>query len=261
MSFRVFDTPEALAAYAADLVLQRFLAAMTARGVAVLGCPSGRTPLPTYRALAERFAAHPIDGRNLHLVMMDEYLVPDGGGGWRLAPEDAHFSCIGFAERHIRGAFNEALPHAIPRSNLHAPDPSTPERYEEAIATLGGIDAFLLASGESDGHVAFNPPGTPLAARTRIVELAEATREDNMQTFPGFRSLADVPTHGISVGPATIAAHSHSAMMILTGAAKGEALRRIQQSTDYDPTWPSTIVHHCRNAEILADAAAAGAMS
>jgi glucosamine-6-phosphate deaminase len=259
VKFQVFPTPEALGAYTAEIVRSELQQAIAARGRAALGCPSGRTPRPTYAALAQLLRTKPIDGCHLHLLMMDEFLEGEDGH-WRHCPETAHFSCVGFAERYIRGAFNSALDQPIPRAKLHAPPADDPIAYEKLIADFGGIDVFLLASGESDGHVAFNPPGTSQNARTRRVELALATRQDNMRTFPAFQDISEVPRFGVSVGPATIAEHSRKAIMILTGAAKGHALRRMLDANAYDPSWPSTIIHACRNAEILADEAAVAAM-
>lgn len=155
---------------------------------------------------------------------------------------------------------NAALEHAIPRDNLHVPHADAPEAYDALIEELGGIDMFLLASGTSDGHVAFNPPGTPLAARSRRVALAEATRRDNMRTFPAFRALDEVPRFGVSVGPGTIARQSRSVLMILIGAEKARALKTILSSGGYDPAWPATVVHECPDGEILVDRPASDAM-
>jgi glucosamine-6-phosphate deaminase len=193
----------------------------------------------------------------VHLVMMDEYLL-GGPGDWRWPPPDAHFSCRGFAERRIREPLNGVLASPIPPGNVHAPAAADPEGYEAVIDDLGGVDLFLLAAGASDGHVAFNGPGTPRGARSRRIELAEATRIDNLATFPDFAGLAEVPAFGVSVGPDTIARASRSALMIVTGAGKAASLARIRAAGAYDPAWPSTIVHDCRGAEILADAAALG---
>jgi glucosamine-6-phosphate deaminase len=215
--------------------------------------------MSTYRALAARFAKQPVNGARLHLAMMDEYIAQDGDT-WHACPSDAHFSCTRFGEAEIRAPLNAALAVPIPRNHLHVPDAAEPERYEALLESLGGADVFILASGASDGHVAFNPPGTLLETETRRVALAETTRRDNMHTFPNFRSLDEVPRYGVSVGPATIARHSRSALMILIGADKGEALRRILATTTYDPMWPSTVVHACRNAEILTDRPAFDAM-
>jgi glucosamine-6-phosphate deaminase len=215
--------------------------------------------MSTWRALAERFARPPVNGARLHLVMMDEYIARDGDT-WRACPSDAHYSCTRYGEAEILKPLNAPLAVPIPRDHLHVPDAAEPDRYETMLQSLGGIDAFILASGTSDGHVAFNPPGTLLENGTRRVMLADSTRRDNMRTFPDFRTLDEVPHYGVSVGPMTIARHSRSVLLILIGAEKGEALRRILATTSYDPMWPSTVVHACRDAEILADRAAFAAM-
>ena len=54
---------------------------------------------------------------------------------------------------------------------------------------LGGIDIFLLASGSSDGHVAFNNVYSKLSQKTHITKLSIKTRKDNMKTFPNFEKL------------------------------------------------------------------------
>ena len=85
----------------------------------------------------------------------------------------------------------------IPADRLWLPDPADPDAYDERIAAAGGIDLFLLASGAGDGHVAFNPPGTEAAARTRVVALPDSTRRDNLATFPTFGGELDaVPRTG-----------------------------------------------------------------
>jgi glucosamine-6-phosphate deaminase len=257
---RVFESAEALGDYAAARIWERLEAAAAVRGAMTLGCPAGRSPATTYAALARLAYGRAIDGRMLHLVMMDEY-VEEQDGAWRLCPADAHYSCRRFGETHIRIAFNQGLAQPIPPANLHTPSANAPEAYDATIAALGGIDLFLLASGAGDGHVAFNPPGTPRGAGSRHIRLADRTRQDNMATFPAFRSLDEVPRFGVSVGPATIAGQARAALMILSGAAKGPALARIAAADRYDPDWPATIVHDCRDAEILADEAAVRAAS
>lgn len=249
---RIFSNAGALGAYAAAQAWDRLTAAQTSRGMMTLGCPGGRSAMTTYAALAGSPAARSIDGRRLHIVMMDEY-AGRRDGRWTHCPPQAHFSCRRFGEEHIRLRLNAALMHPIPPENLHVPDAAEPESYERRLDELGGIDLFLLASGASDGHVAFNPPGTPREAGARRVALAETTRRDNMATFPAFRSLDEVPAHGVTVGPATIARHSRAALMLLTGPSKREAFRRISAASDYEPGWPATIIRACAHAEILAD--------
>jgi glucosamine-6-phosphate deaminase len=259
-SVEIFDTPEALgAALARDT-----LAALTQDGLpdkeVLLGCPGGRSLRETYRALGNLAAKERLDLSRLIIVMMDEYLVPNGS---RLVRCDstAHYSCRRFGEEDIRAAFNAGLPleKKVPAKNVWLPDPADPPEYDRWIEDAGGIALFLLASGASDGHVAFNPPGTERRSRTHIVQLAESTRRDNLKTFPEFRTLADVPEHGVSVGIATIVEHSRRAALVLTGREKRLAAERVLAANSYHSAWPSSVIHECAGGRILLDRAAAGA--
>ncbi|WP_331376706.1 sugar phosphate isomerase family [Sinorhizobium chiapasense] len=90
-----------------------------------------------------------------------------------------------------------------------------------------------------------------------MIELANDTRRDNLQTFPAFASIDEVPTHGISVGLRTIS-EARKCRLLLSGGGKQEALRRITTAGNFDAGWPATIVLECSDREILADRAAAG---
>ena len=232
---RVFPTPAAAGGAVATLVLQRAAAGRAAGKRFLLGCPTGRTPRPIYDALARRDA----DLRHVVLVMMDEYLVPH--------PEREPWSCHSFVNAH--------MPFAV--ESIWFPDPADPAAYDARIADAGGVDLFLLASGASDGHVAFNPPGSPRESRTRVIPLAEETRRDNLLTFPAFGTLSSVPSHGVSVGIDTIAS-AREAIMVVWGASKRETLRRILAADRYDPAWPATVIHECARREIVCDAEAVG---
>lgn len=250
----IHDTAETLgAALAADI-----LALAARQRPLLLGCPGGRSLRTTYRALGRLAAQHHADLSGLVIVMMDEYLVPQGGHLVRCDPA-AHYSCLRFAREEIRAPLNAGLPPArqVPEASVWMPDPADPAAYDRRIAQAGGIALFLLASGASDGHVAFNPPGSPRDSRTRIIALPETTRRDNLATFPQFRGLDEVPAHGISVGIATIAEQSRAAALVVTGAHKRLAAARVTAATAYDPNWPATVVHDCASARILLDRAAA----
>jgi len=245
---RLYPTPKALGEALAEDIARRFQAKA---GPFLLGCPGGRSPRPIYAALA---SLH-LDLSRLTLVMMDDYLTPTLAH----VPEDAHYSCRRFARLEIQAVLNAPLPPArrIPDAQVWFPDPADPTAYDRRIADAGGIDLFLLASGAGDGHVAFNPPGAARDSRTRITPLAEQTRRDNLATFPEFRSLAEVPTHGVSVGIATIAAARASAM-ILWGRDKQLAFQRLSRARTYDPNWPATAWTLCPDAALYADQDAGG---
>ena len=207
----------------------------------LLGVPAGRTLAPVVAPLAARVRGARLD--HVVLVMMDDYLVEG-----RLAPEDAHFSCRRFG-------LDLAAAIGIGPEQVWSPDPADPPAYDARIAAAGGIELFLVAVGASDGHVAFNPPGTPLESRTRIVALAESTRRDNLGTFPAFGSLDAVPTHGVSVGLATIL-DARRIALVAHGAGKAAAVRRLLSTSDFEPDWPATLVHRHSDVTWYVDAAA-----
>lgn len=219
---RVFtDADELGQALAAD-VLARYA---SSAGRYLLGCPGGRSLRTTYRALA----ASDLD--RLVVVMMDEYVG---------ASPDAHYSCARFAREEIAAA------------EIWLPDSDDPAAYDARIAAAGGIDLFLLASGASDGHVAFLPPGSPRDGHTSVVEIAESTRRDNLVTFPDFDSLDEVPRFGVSVGLATIS-EARALRLVVHGADKRLAAKRLLAVERFDPEWPASIVHEHADAQIWID--------
>jgi glucosamine-6-phosphate deaminase len=223
----------------------------------LLGCPAGRSLRSTYASLADLAAARGADLSHFTVAMMDEYLVPTPDG-LRLCPADAHYSCRGYGRREILDRINHGLPRSrrIPRESLWFPEPDDPAAYDERLRSAGGIDLFLVATGASDGHVAFNPIGTPLATRTRVVPISLATRRDNRETFPGFASLDQVPTLGVSVGLGTIAEQSRRVVLVATGAEKRDAVSRLRRYTDFTPEWPASFIFRCRHPRVLVDRSA-----
>ncbi len=223
----------------------------------ILGCPGGRSPKTTYDALGKLANSRGADLSHLVIAMMDDYLVP-GEKGLDHCDAQAHYSCRRFARVEIQGVFNAGLPPSrrVPDAQVWFPSPQDPESYDRQLEEAGGIDCFLLASGASDGHVAFNPPGSPEGGRSRVIELAEATRRDNLATFPAFKGIDEVPRHGVSVGLGTIASLSKSALMIVHGQGKREAARRLLAG-QFDAAWPASVIHLCRKPELHLDQAAA----
>ena len=229
----MFDDAESLGEALANAIREAY---ERSEGPFMLGCPGGRSLLTTYRALARQER----DLSRLVVVMMDEYLG---------APADAHYSCRGFARGELAG------PLGLHGDQVWLPDEADPASYDERIADAGGVDLFLLASGASDGHVAFVPPGSPRDRVTAVLALAESTRRDNLVTFPAFGSLEEVPTHGVSVGLGTIAA-ARAVRLVLHGEEKRFAAERLLALDSFEPAWPASIVHDHDDAEIWLDQAA-----
>ncbi|MFG1967025.1 6-phosphogluconolactonase [Nonomuraea sp. NPDC049028] len=254
----VFPDPEALGrALAAEIATELEDAARRGRPY-VLGCPGGRSAHSTYSALADEVAARRLDLGHVVIAMMDEYVVraEDSGLFRRIAPGLPH-SCVRFGHAEIVEPLNAAAGagRGITHDRLWVPDPADPDEYDRRIAGIGGVDLFILASGASDGHIAFNPVGTGANTRTRVVELAERTRRDNLVTFPTFGGLEEVPAYGVTVGVGTIRDLSKRVVMVVHGADKAEAARRLAAAEGYDPGWPATVLSDCARPRLLADAA------
>ena len=254
----VFDGPEQLGRALAERIADGIASARAEGRRYVLGCPGGRTARSTYAALVDVVRERGLGLDSLVIAMMDEYVEPTADDGLRRVPSDVHYSCHRFGRVEILDPLSAASPTPVPADQLWLPDPADPEAYDARLAAGGGIDLFLLASGASDGHVAFNPPGSPVDSRTRVVTLAESTRLDNMHTFSEFSDLAEVPTRGVTVGIATISDLARELVMIVVGEQKRAAFTRVTEATTYDPAWPATVVHLGRWASVVADAAAAG---
>lgn len=191
--------------------------------------------------------------------MMDEYLDPVPDGGFRHVNASAHHSCRRFGREEIVGRLNAGTPGTpIPEDNLWLPDVNDPGEYDDRLQAAGGVDLFILASGATDGHVGFNPPGTSADSRTRVIELAAGTRKDNLETFPEFAALDDVPHYGVTVGPRTLVDLSQRLVMVLIGTDKRQAFDRVSRATSYQPDWPATVIAQATNADVYADQAAAG---
>jgi glucosamine-6-phosphate deaminase len=225
---RVFADEDELGRALAEEVLVRYDGT---DGPYLLGCPGGRSLRSTYRALV----AHGRTLDRLVVVMMDEYVG---------APADAHYSCTRFA--------HEEIAEPLGAGEVWLPDADDPAAYDDRIAAAGGVDLFLLASGASDGHVAFVPPGSPREGRTSVIPLATSTRKDNLATFPAFGSLDDVPPHGVSVGLGTIG-EARALRLVLHGAGKRAAVARLLALNSFDATWPASLVHDHPDAQVWID--------
>jgi glucosamine-6-phosphate deaminase len=253
---RVLSSPAAIGEDLATRLLERIETSHRSGKKFLLGCPTGRTPRPIYDAVARRLGQAQQDISHLVLVMMDEYLIRDGNV-FSYADASNPWSCHHFARTQITEQWNRQLQpeHRLKSESVWFPDPKAPAEYDERIGAGGGIDFFILASGASDGHVAFNPPGTARDSRTHIVGLSDETRRDNLQTFPEFGSLDAVPRYGVSVGLETIAS-ARECVMVAWGAGKRRTLDRMRKADRYQADWPATIIHECRG-EIICDTDAA----
>ena len=181
------------------------------RPQAVLGLATGSTPLATYRRLIELHRSGELSFAQVTTFNLDEYvgLSGDHPQSYRYFMDSELFEHIDVDPAHCH------VPDGL-ASDYH----SYGQQYEQRIVDAGGIDLQLLGIG-SDGHIAFNEPGSSLGSRTRLKALTEQTRRDNSRFF---HSLDAVPKLAISMGVGTIL-EARQILLLATGASKADAVR------------------------------------
>ncbi|WP_440710068.1 glucosamine-6-phosphate deaminase [Herbiconiux sp. YIM B11900] len=230
---------------AGALVAEAIERLVTQKPDAVLGLATGDTPLPVYRALAERVRAG-LDLSSVRGFALDEYVgIPVGH------PQSYH-SVI---------AAQVTRPLGLNAAAVHVPDgrqlgiETAGERYEAAILASGGIDLQILGIG-TDGHIGFNEPGSSFASVTRVKTLTRQTREDNARFFD---SVDEVPVHSITQGLGTIL-RAKRLVLLAFGAGKARAVAAAVEGPLTASVPASAIQLHPR-ATVVVDEDAAGALA
>ena len=124
----------------------------------------------------------------------------------------------------------------IDTRNTHVPDgraldfEAYCEQYERMIHEEGGIDLQVLGIG-SDGHIAFNEPGSSLGSRTRLKTLTAETVRDNARFFG--REEA-VPRLAITMGVGTIL-ESRQCLLLAAGETQGPGDSRHDRRPGHGP--------------------------
>lgn len=107
--------------------------------------------------------------------------------------------------------------------NGNAPSPAAEcARYEALMRRVGGVDLFLAGIG-SDGHIAFNEPGSSLASRTRVKTLTYDTVLANSRFFGG--DTDKVPRLALTVGVGTVL-EAREVVAIVMGRSKAVAMQK-----------------------------------
>lgn len=210
---------------------------------AVLGLATGSSPLPIYDELAARHAAGALSFRQARGFTLDEYvgLPADHAERYRNVIDTAFVSRVDFAVDAVQGP-----------DGLAADIPAACAAYEAAISDAGGVDLQILGIG-TDGHIAFNEPGSSLASRTRIKTLTRQTRVDNARFFGD--DVDAVPTHCLTQGLGTILEARH-VVLVATGRGKAEAVHHLVEGA-VSAMWPATVLQHHPHVTVLLDDAAA----
>lgn len=209
---------------------------------AVLGLATGGTPVGCYNELVHLHREGELDFSQVTTFNLDEYLG---------LPREHSQSFHSFMHANFFNHVN------VERSRIHLPDGMAPDpttacaEYERSIVAAGGIDLQLLGIG-SDGHIAFNEPGSSLASRTRVKTLCEETVRDNARFFG---NEADVPRLSVTMGVGSIL-DARECLLLVTGNKKAAAVRSAIEGPVTSQVTASALQLHRSVIAVLDEAAA-----
>ncbi len=166
------------------------------------GLPTGRSPVGCYQILSQWSQSGTLDWSRTKCFALDDYIDVD-------EKQSFHY----FLESNLYQKTNLKEEHRF--------SPKYFDNYDQVIAEQGGLDLCVLGLG-TNGHIAFNEPGTPQLSWTHCHWLTQSTREANAGAFG---TVEKVPTRAITIGIETILA-SRSIILIASGEKKRTALTK-----------------------------------
>lgn len=207
----------------------------------ILGLATGSTPEGLYEQIIEKYNQDKITFKNITAFNLDEYVGLDGED-----PNSYHFFMNEKLFKHIDIPTDKAYILDGVASDLKAEC----ENYEQAIQDVGGVDLQILGLG-TNGHIAFNEPGTDFKSRTRVVDLGLETLEANARFF---NSIDEVPTQALSMGIGLIM-EAKEIILLASGEAKAKAVASVIKGNVTEDV-PASILQKHDNVTVIVDEAA-----
>ena len=185
---------------------------------------TGNSPVALYKNFINLVNEGKLSFKNVESFNLDEYLDMD----------DEQFKKYSFREFMNNNLFNHV---DIDMANTHFPTQNVLDYDNLLDEKVEKFDWTILGVG-SNGHIAFNEPGTPSDIRTNIVELKESTIKDN------FGDAEDYLTRAVTMGIKDIVGKSGHIVLIAWGEAKRNALEKVLAG-EIDDQWPIThLINH-----------------
>jgi glucosamine-6-phosphate deaminase len=220
VKIKVLKSYKELSSTVANIVKRQF----KKQPLSKLALPTGDTPLGMYDELVKR----ELDWSHVITFNLDVYLMN---------------------VNHPESYQSYMRKNLFDRTNIYPDHSHFPFRpfsgFEDKIEGSMGIDLCILGIG-SNGHIAFNEPGSSFLSRTRVVNLSEQTIEDNSRFFD---SIDDVPKQAITMGLETIM-ESKKIVLMANGDHKLNILN-VAMNGEVTEDVPASILQRHDNVEVL----------
>lgn len=223
-----------------EMVANKIVSLINAKPNCVLGLATGGTPLGVYEELIKKYQNKEVSFKDVKTYNLDEYIGLSSND-----EQSYHYYMKKVLFNHID----------IDLNNTHVPDGENVDysikNYDKDIKKAGGIDLQLLGIG-SNGHIAFNEPGTSFNTLTHVVDLKESTIRDNSRFF---KNIDEVPRQSITMGLTSIM-QAKKIILIAKGENKAEVIRKLFQEEQSEDL-PASILKTHPDVEIYCDDLAA----
>lgn len=202
-----------------------------------LGLATGSSPVGMYQELARRCREEGLDFSKVSSVNLDEYigLEPTHDQSYRYFMDTNLFDHINIDKANTYVAKGTGDIDA----NI--------EEFRRVIAERE-VALQVLGVGP-DGHLAFNEPGEKLWWHAHKEVLDESTIDANARFFA---SRDEVPRYAVTMGMGEIMM-AKRLLMILSGASKADAARRLLMSDEISTSCPATLMKLHQDATVIID--------
>ena len=208
---------------------------------AVLGLATGTTPLGLY---AHMIADHEKNGTSyahIRTANLDEY---------KGLPKTHEQSYAYFMKKNLFDKLDIEAENTNIENGTAVDEGKECARYDALLEQLPR-DIQLLGLG-SNGHIAFNEPGTPFGSGTHVVTLAESTVKDNARLF---EDISEVPRKAFTMGIRQIM-QAKKILILASGANKADAVYKTVKGEVTEEV-PASVLQLHPDCILIADKAAA----
>ena len=208
---------------------------------AVLGLATGSTPIGLYKNMIEDHKRNCTSYREIRTVNLDEYAGLD---------YSSDQSYVYFMRSNLFDYIDIDLKNTNIENGKAADRQAECDRYNRLLEGMQQ-DIQVLGIG-SNGHIAFNEPGTPFGSVTHIVDLAESTIKDNSRMF---KSIDEVPRQAFTMGLKNIM-NAKKILILANGANKAKAVYGLVKG-EVTEAVPASVLQLHPDCTLVCDEAAA----
>lgn len=208
---------------------------------AVIGFATGSTPIGLYKNMIRDHRENGTSYKNIKTFNLDEYAGLD---------YSSNQSYCYFMRNNLFDHIDIDLSNTNIENGKAADRQAECDRYNALLATMQQ-DIQVLGIG-SNGHIAFNEPGTPFGSVTHIVDLTESTIKDNSRLFA---SINEVPRQAFTMGIKNIM-NAKKLLMLVSGANKAKAVYGLVKG-EVTEALPASVVQLHPDCVLILDEAAA----